>query len=153
MNDSTLNSPPATSTRRTFLKESAAASLGTAVAGSLVLPQHVYASQDETLKIALIGCGNRGAGAAAQALKTAGPVKLWAMADAFPDRLESSLATLQQGASVSQGSAKGLLNRIDVPRERQFVGLDAYKQAIDSGVDVVLMAEPPGFRVLVRRVQ
>ena len=146
MNDSRPVSPSAPSSRREFLKESAAASLGTAVAGSLVLPQHVHASHDDTLKVALIGCGNRGAGAAAQALSTAGPVKLWAMADAFEDRLESSLAALQQGTKVSQGSAKGLDGRIDVPKERRFVGLDAYKQAVDSGVDIVLLAEPPGFR-------
>ena len=132
--------------RRDFLKESAAASVGAAMAGSQLLPQHVHASHDDTIKVALVGCGNRGAGAAVQALSTEGPVKLWAMADAFSDRLEASLKAMQQGASVSHGSAKGLQDRIDVPEERRFVGLDAYQQAIDSGVDVVILAEPPGFR-------
>jgi len=146
MNRSIQSTADKSSTRRDFLKDSAATTVGAAVVGSLSFPKHVHAAQDDTLKVALVGCGNRGAGAAVQALKTQGPVKLWAMADAFTDRLESSLSAMQQGAKVSQGSAEGIVDRIEVPKERQFVGLDAYKQAIDSGVDVVILAEPPGFR-------
>lgn len=146
MNGSRHPATSISSSRREFLKSSTAATVGAAVAGSLVLPQHVHAAHDDTLKVALVGCGNRGAGAAVQALSTQGPVQLWAMADAFQDRLESSLSVMKRGEAVSHGSAEGLRDRIDVPQERQFVGLDAYRQAIDSGVDVVLLAEPPGFR-------
>ncbi len=103
------------------------------------------AGSDE-IKIALIGCGGRGTGAAAQALHTAGPVKLWAMADAFEDRLEGSLKRLSTGAKVSRGTSEGLGAKVDVPPERRFVGLDAYRRAIDSGVDLVLLTTPPGFR-------
>lgn len=134
-----------TTPRRDFLKTVSAAS-----AASMWMPSALsagaFAAGDETLKVALVGCGNRGSGAAVQALRTEGPVVLWAMADAFQDRLESSLSVLSSGAAVSQGSAKGLQDRINVPTERQFVGLDAWKGAIDCGVDVVILAQPPGFR-------
>jgi predicted dehydrogenase len=119
---------------------------GTAVAGRLSVARAVHARTSDELKIALIGCGGRGTGAAAQALNTPGPVKLWAMADAFDDRLQRSLKQLSSGAKVSRGSAEGLAERIDVPPERRFVGLEAYRQAIDCGVDVVLLTTPPGFR-------
>ncbi|HVX61220.1 MAG TPA: Gfo/Idh/MocA family oxidoreductase, partial [Pirellulales bacterium] len=132
--------------RRDFLKTGTAALAGTALAGSLA--HSVHAGEDHTLKVALIGCGGRGTGAALQALSTAGPVKLWAMADAFEDRLQASLEGLQKGvaARYDREASKGLGERVDVPKERRFVGLDAYRNAIDSGVDVVVIAAPPGFR-------
>ncbi len=127
--------------RRRFLQASAVA---TASLATLVKP--VHAAGDDTLKIALVGCGNRGTGAASNALQTAGPVKLWAMADAFADRLEMSLATLQNGGRASGGAVPAsVAKRVDVPRERQFVGLDAFRHAIDAA-DVVLLCQPPGFR-------
>ncbi len=132
--------------RRSFIERTSVLAAGTAVAGTLVVPKAVHANTSDELKVALIGSGKRGAGAAAQALHTGGNVKLWAMADAFEDRLESTYHILNGGDSVSQGSAAGLQSQIDVPPERRFVGLDAYKHAIDSGVDVVILAEPPGFR-------
>jgi predicted dehydrogenase len=101
-------------------------------------PTPVHAAADETIKVALIGCGGRGAGAAAQALSTAGPVKLWAVADAFADRIETGLNSLGRVASVK--------DRIEVPPQRQFIGLDAYRQAIDSGIDLVILTAPPAFR-------
>ena len=119
---------------------------GAAVAGRLSVARGAHARGSDELKIALIGCGGRGTGAAAQALNTPGPVKLWAMADAFEERLERSLKQLSSGAKVSRGSAEGLAQRIDVPPERRFVGLEAHRQAIDCGVDVVLLTTPPGFR-------
>jgi myo-inositol 2-dehydrogenase / D-chiro-inositol 1-dehydrogenase len=102
----------------------------------------------ETLKIALVGCGSRGTGAASQALRTKGPVKLWAMADLFEDRLASSLASLAKGeqADYDRDAYQGLSTRIDVPPERRFVGFDAYRKAIQSGADVVILATPPQFR-------
>jgi len=86
--------------------------------------------------VALIGCGGRGTGAAAQALSTNGKVKLVAMADAFRDRLEGCLAELKKEHS----------DRVDVPEARRFLGFDAYKKAIDCDVDVVILTTQPGFR-------
>jgi myo-inositol 2-dehydrogenase/D-chiro-inositol 1-dehydrogenase len=152
------NSLPLDSSRREFLKTSAAAVASVGLVSALA-PQ-VHAAGSDTLKIALIGCGNRGTSAVGQALRTSGSVKLWAMADAFPDRLESSLRNAQralkgeptEGRPSRKGKKsppKAVANaseKIDVPKERQFVGLDAYRKAIDSGVDVVLLAQPPGYR-------
>jgi myo-inositol 2-dehydrogenase / D-chiro-inositol 1-dehydrogenase len=137
---------PAHASRREFLKTGTAALAGATLASSLA--RSVHAAEDHTLKVALVGCGGRGTGAAMQALSTAGPVKLWAMADAFEDRLQQSLEGLQKGieARYDREASSGLAERIDVSKERQFVGLDAYRKAIDSGVDVVVIAGPPGFR-------
>lgn len=131
------------STRRTFIKTSTAAATAATLASS------TFAASDDTIKVGLIGCGKRGIGAAAQALSVEGNVKLWAMADAFEDRLEDTRVRLAEGekAKRSGGStSKPLAHRMDVPPERRFVGLDAYKQCIDSGVDVVLLVTPPAFR-------
>lgn len=116
--------------RRMFLKGTAAAGV---VAGfpNLLLAQ----GNQERLKIGLIGCGGRGTGAAQQALSADPNVVLWALGDAFEQPLKSSL----QGLS-------GFGAKVEVPQERQFVGLDAYQKVIESGVDVVLLAAPPGFR-------
>jgi predicted dehydrogenase len=122
--------------RRTFLASTAAA----AVAGSLLRPAAVHAAGSETLKVGLIGCGGRGTGAARQALSADKNVKLTAMGDAFDDRLQLSLKGL--------GKIDTVADKLDVPPERQFTGFDAYKQVIDSGVDVVLLATPPQFRPL-----
>jgi predicted dehydrogenase len=123
-------------TRREFLKTSGAVFAGAALAGSLARPG--YAAENNTLKIALVGCGGRGTGAAAQALSTQGPTKLWAMADVFEHRLQGSLANIKNGHE----------KQMDAPPERQFIGLDAFKKAIDSldKGDVVLLATPPAFR-------
>jgi predicted dehydrogenase len=128
------------------LKTTAAAVAGSALAGAMSPP--VHAAGGDTIKVALVGCGARGAGAAVQALSTPGPVKLWAMADAFSDRLEICRRNIERELAKGdeRGGREGTAGRIDVPKERQFIGLDAYRKAIDSGVDVVLLAEPPGFR-------
>ena len=122
--------------RREFLRTSGGAA--SAAVASTMVARAAYAGENNTIKIALVGCGGRGTGAASQALSTSGPTKLWAMADVFPQRLKGSLNTL------SRKHAK----QIDAPTERQFIGLDAYKQAIDSlgPGDVVLLTTPPAFR-------
>lgn len=132
--------------RREFLATSAAALAAAPVAAGAA--PAVHAAGDETLKLAIVGCGGRGAGAAAQALSTKGPVKLWAMADAFEEPLTRCLRNLARGLSAryDRDATAGLEDRIDVPPDRRFVGLDAYRQAIDSGVDVVILTGPPGFR-------
>jgi predicted dehydrogenase len=119
--------------RRAFLRTSAAA----VASAPFVLPV-VHAAGNDTLRIGLIGCGDRGTGAAAQALRADRNVKLVAMGDAFEDRLKKSLGLLLKEEGVSQ--------KVDVKPERQFVGFDAYKKVLASGVDVVLLTTPPGFR-------
>lgn len=109
------------------------------MAGSLAVGRSAHAAGDDTLKICLVGCGGRGTGAAANALSTTGgPVKLVAMADVFENRIQSSLKNL----------SKRFDKQVEVPKERQFVGFDAYKKAIDclDKADVVVMATPPAFR-------
>jgi myo-inositol 2-dehydrogenase / D-chiro-inositol 1-dehydrogenase len=129
--------------RRRFMQTSSAA---IAAASLTSLARPVHAGGDDTLKLALVGCGNRGTGAVANALQTTGPVKLWAMADAFVDRLESSLQLLERGGKLRRNTVpEEVSKRVEVAPERQFVGLDAYKQAIDAA-DVVLLCAPPGFR-------
>ena len=122
--------------RRTFLKTTGTALAGTALAGVAVPTCH--AAEDNTIKVALVGCGGRGTGAAVNALSTQGPVKLVAMADVFGDRLAGSLKSL----------AGRFGDKVDVPAERQFLGMDAYRKAIDSldANDLVLLATPPTFR-------
>jgi len=130
--------------RRAFLKQSSGVLAGAAIAA------RAHAAGDETIKVALIGCGGRGTGAACQVLSTKGPVKLWAMADVFDDRLNSSHANLIEGqkAAYDRAAHRGFGGKIDVPPERRFVGFDAYKKAIDSGVDMVILTTPPHFRPL-----
>jgi predicted dehydrogenase len=125
-----------TSSRRTFLQQSGGLVAGAALAGAL--SARAYAGEENTIKIALVGCGGRGTGATAQALSTQGPTKLWAMADFFDGRLQSTLGFL--GGQFAK--------QVDVPKERQFTGLDAYKKAIDAlgPGGVVLLATPPAFR-------
>ena len=132
--------------RRDFLKQTTIAA-GTMALAAAETPR-VHAAGDETIKVGLVGCGGRGTGAAAQALKTAGPVKLWAMADVFKDKLESSLTSLLKGqeSRYDREEHKGFASRIDVPPERRFVGWDAYKNAIDSSVDLVILTTFPHFR-------
>jgi myo-inositol 2-dehydrogenase / D-chiro-inositol 1-dehydrogenase len=127
---------PAT-TRRDFLEASSAAALGSLAA--LALPQNVHAAGSDVLKVGLIGCGGRGSGAASQALKADSQAKLWAMGDAFEDRIELSINSLQKIEDVA--------SKLDVPAERRFTGFDAYKQVIDC-CDVVLLCTPPQFRPL-----
>ena len=134
--------------RRSFVQGAGALLAASTIAESLPLSRSAHAAGSDTLKIALIGCGGRGSGAAAQALSTEGSVKLWAMADLFADKLDASLAVLCKGQDAKYDAAahKGFAGKIEVPPERRFVGFDAYKQAIDSGVDVVLLTTAPHFR-------
>jgi predicted dehydrogenase len=137
-----------TSTRRAFLKGTTAAAAGTALAGGLNILRTAHAAGGDQLKVALIGCGFRGTGAATQALLASGPIKLWAMADLHADRIETSLKSLTRGvaADYDRNAASNLKAQIDVPPERRFTGFDACQRAIDAGPDIVLLCTPPGFR-------
>jgi len=128
------------SSRRQFLKTSGAAALGSALASPLAFTQKAsgaYSSSD-TLKVGLIGCGGRGTGATAQALSTGEDVVLTAMADVFEDRLQRSRKNLQANEKFGQ--------RVKVSDDACFVGLDGFEKVINSGVDVVVLGTPPGFR-------
>jgi predicted dehydrogenase len=125
-------------TRRELLKASGRVAAASALAG-VVLPQ-VHAAEDNTIQIALVGCGGRGGGAAENALSVAryGPVKLVAMADVFADRLNFTHRNLQNQFA----------KQMDVPDDRKFIGFDAYQKAMDclKPGDVAIFATPPAFR-------
>ena len=125
-----MNPNPFFADRRAFLKA------GTLAAAASALPSvlHAQVGGASEIKIALIGCGGRGSGAAAQSLNVEG-TRLVAMADAFPDNVEAAHKNLKDQFG----------DRVDVPQDRRFSGFDAYKHAIDSA-DVVLLCTPPGFR-------
>ncbi|MEJ2079480.1 MAG: Gfo/Idh/MocA family oxidoreductase [Acidobacteriota bacterium] len=138
--------------RRGFLQETSRVATSSALATGLMARAH--AAENNTIKVALVGCGGRGTGAAVNALSVKnGPIKLVAMADIFPERLSGSygeLAKLQKepsGDSETQEPVIGA-DQIDVPEERRFLGFDAYKNAIASlqPGDVVIFATPPAFR-------
>lgn len=136
-------------TRRHFVKVTSAAVLGgVAATTELSSARAAQAMGDKEIKIAVIGCGGRGSDAAVQALSTKGKVTLWAMADAFEKRIDDSLERIKRNLERSWGSdaAERIKSTIQVPKERQFAGLDAFQHAINSGVDVVIHATPPGFR-------
>jgi myo-inositol 2-dehydrogenase / D-chiro-inositol 1-dehydrogenase len=123
-------------TRRDILKL-AGATLASTAFPAIIVPNKAFAGINaDTLKVGLVGCGGRGSGAAMQALKADPNVVLWALADIFPERFETCLTGLQ----------KVHKDKVQVAEERKFVGFDAYKKLIDSGVDVVLLASPPYFR-------
>src|SRR5690554_3525146 len=124
--------------RRQFLKTA-----GIVTIGSMATKNSVWGAQSprmfnnsNTLRVGLIGCGGRGTGAAEEALNADPNVVLYAMADAFSDRLESSYNSL-----------KGKLNdKVQVSDNNKFVGLDAYQRLLETDVDVVLLAAPSAFR-------
>ena len=108
-----------TSSRREFLKTSGRMATASALAG-VVLPA-VHAAGNDTIQLALIGCGGRGKGAAANALSTkSGPIKLVAMADVFEKKLQRSYESL----------IKDFTTQVDVPQDRKFIGFEGYRQAL-----------------------
>ena len=124
----------ASPSRREFLKTSTTVAAAGALAG-LALPGSVHAAGGDTLKIGLVGCGGRGLGAAQDALQADSNCQITALGDTFADRIEVGMKLLAKFG-----------NKFGVAKERCFVGFDAYKQVIDSGVDVVLLCTPPHFR-------
>jgi myo-inositol 2-dehydrogenase/D-chiro-inositol 1-dehydrogenase len=129
----------AVTSRRDFLKNSsAAAAVGLAAPFILSSKSQAAVSPGETLKVGLVGCGGRGTGAANQALAADANVALTAVGDAFEENLQRGLKAIQK----TQG------DKVRVEPDHCFVGLDAYQKVINSGVDVVVLATPPGFRPL-----
>ncbi|WP_372720181.1 Gfo/Idh/MocA family protein [Novipirellula sp.] len=127
------------SSRREFLKSSSQVAAATTLVAASA--QHVHAAEDNTIRVALVGCGGRGTGAALNALSVEnGPIQLVALADVFEKNLRSTHTSLSKHKKVG--------SKVDVPEERQFIGFDGYKKAIDClrPGDVVIFATPPGFR-------
>jgi predicted dehydrogenase len=122
--------------RRDVMKKTGQVAAASALAGVL-LPQ-VHAGGTELIQVALVGCGGRGTGAAANALQTSGPTRLTAMADVFTNRLTSSHQSLQREFN----------QQVQVPEERRYIGFDGYRRAMDSlrEGDVVILGTPPAFR-------
>ena len=132
-----MNSSQGSTSRREFIVATGKSAAFSALA-TVALPP-VHAAGSDLIRIALIGCGGRGGGAAANALSVKrGPVKLVAMADLFPERLASDLNKLKQNFP----------SQVDVPQDRQFLGFDAYQKAMDclKPGDIAIFATPPAFR-------
>lgn len=118
--------------RRDFLKAGLSAA---------AFPAIMKAQGANPLKVGLVGCGGRGTGAAAQALKADDYAELTAVADIDPAQIEKSLENLKRVVGA----------KVKVENDKKFIGLDAFQKVIDSGIDVVLLATPPGFRPMMLR--
>jgi predicted dehydrogenase len=124
--------------RRDVLKTSGKVAVASTLAG-LAIPA-VHAAENNTIQVALVGCGGRGTGAAENALRAKnGPTKLVAMADVFQDRLNGSYDYLKKFEKEK---------KVEVPSDRKFIGFDAYKNAMDClrPGDIVILTTPPAFR-------
>ncbi len=125
--------------RREFIKKSGLFTAGAVVAANLPSPLMVHAEGSEQLKVALIGCGGRGTGAVMDCMSASAEtkhIKIIAVADAFERKAKSAASTFTQRFK----------DQSDITPDRIFWGLDAYQKALDSGVDMVIIAGPPGFR-------
>lgn len=121
--------------RRGFLQGSATAAVAVAV-GSAVSPPAVHAAGSDEIRVGLVGCGGRGRGAVANAIEAAGNVKVIALADLFQDAIDETLRIWADRPK----------DQFDTPRDRCFVGWDAWKQLLQTNVNYVILATPPGFR-------
>jgi predicted dehydrogenase len=123
--------------RREFLRTAGRVAAVSALAGVAV--PSVHAAEDNTIRLALIGCGGRGTGAAADAMSVKqGPIKLVAMADVFEDKLKNSYENLKKESG----------DKVDVPDDRKFLGFDAYQKAMDclKPGDIAIFTTPLAFR-------
>jgi predicted dehydrogenase len=120
-----------TASRRDIIKTGAATVIASGFPAILS-----SASVSNALRVGLVGCGGRGTGAAAQALKADDYAELTAVGDIYQDRIDTCLTELKKAAP----------EKLKMESGKQFLGLDAYQKVIASGVDVVLLATPPGFR-------
>lgn len=130
-------------TRREFVKNTSLLT-GGLFAAPLIGKQQFFPTGNGEIKVAVVGCGGRGTGAAFQALSVKANTKLVAMADAFPDAVEECYKKLTSKEGSGE-SSKDIRARVQVPEENRFHGFDAYKKAI-ALADVVILTTPPGFR-------
>lgn len=131
-----MSNPDTNASRRNFLKTSSLLVAGGAVASNLNIAHAAHAFGSDTIKVGLIGCGGRGTGAAAHALNTEGSVKLVALGDVFPNKAQEAY----RGLKGQYG------DKVDVPKEKMFDGIDNYKKVLETDCDLVILATPPGFR-------
>jgi len=125
-------------TRREFLATSAAAVASSGAMATLQAAPAVHPGGSDVLRVALIGCGRRGTGAAKNCLHADPHVRLVAMADMFADRIDSSLKELQR--------EEGIAKKLAVTKETCFTGFDCHWKALETGVDIAILAAPPHFR-------
>src|SRR5271166_4228624 len=134
-----MTDPKSSPSRREFLKTTGLVAAAAALSqGAVPL---VHAGESHLLQVALVGCGGRGTGAAANALATkSGPIKLVAMADVFDSKLKSSYSELHREYCCCE--------ELTVDEDKKFIGFDAYRKAMDclKPGDVVILATPPAFR-------
>lgn len=123
--------------RRELLKTTGRVAAASALAG-VAIPKHVYAAENNTIQLALVGCGGRGTGAASNAMSVPSPTKLVAMADVFDNRLKNSYNTLKAGFD----------KKVDVSEGNKFIGFDGYQKAMDclNPGDIVILTTPVAFR-------
>lgn len=138
------NMPFSSKSRRDFVKQGTILS-GGVLATPLVSNANFFSGASDAIKIAVIGCGGRGTGAALQALQSKQNVKIVALVDAFRDRLDDCYKNLTAKDLSDAGISGDLKTMVDVPEERKFVGFDGYLKAIPLA-DVVILATPPGLR-------
>src|SRR5437764_1262326 len=129
-----MKQQPSNSDRRDFLK------VTTGALGAVTAFPGIISAQTVTnaIKVGLVGCGGRGSGAASQALAADDYNELTALADIDPANIEKCLESLNRNAKIK--------DRVKVDDAKRYLGLDAYQKVLDSGIDVVLLATPPGFR-------
>jgi predicted dehydrogenase len=119
--------------RREFIKSSTSAAV---VAASAPSANFLFSQAQDKIKVGVVGCGGRGTGAAGDCAKAYPGVEIYALGDLFPDRLKSCAERIQ----------KSNPNQVNVPEERRFTGFDCYEKVLASGIDMVILAAPPGFR-------
>ncbi len=127
---------PTEPSRRNFIKQTSVTAGGIALATSIA--RSAYAAGSDEIRLALIGCGGRGTGAADNIMQTKGNVKLIAVADPFEKKATDAIGQLEKKHKKD--------NKVDVKPENIFTGLDGYKKAIDTDCDLVIIATPPGFK-------
>ena len=138
-----MTPPLKSQSRRTFLKGTSIAALS--LGSGLLAPADSSAQSNsitsKKIRLGLIGCGGRGSGAALNALRADPNTELWAVGDVFPEPIEKACASLETEFKATPG-------RVSLPKERRFVGLDAYQKVLATEIDLVLLATPGGFRPL-----
>ena len=128
--------------RRSFIQTSAALAAGAAVFPGFA--HRAYASGTDTLRVGLIGCGGRGTRGIIQNMECAPGIELISLGDLAPDRLEQSRQTIADYVEENPE----LRPNFQVTDDRCFSGFDAYKRVLETDVDLVMLATPPGFRPL-----
>jgi len=124
--------------RRDFLKGTTVAA-GVAVAGQIPIARMAHAAGSDVIKAVLIGCGGRGNGAVENSLDADPGIKVIAVADAFEEKAQGTAKRLREKRA----------DRVDLPDDRVFSGLDAFDKAIAAGADLIITATPPGFRPMI----